>query len=146
MAIVRPLRYVRVNPWESMRRLQEELNDFMWDTLHEVSSGYPPINVWYNDERAVVEAELPGVTKEQIDVEVLGNTVALRGARKASEPAEGQTLIREERSYGGFGRTVQLPFQIDHNGIEASLQRGILTLTLPRKEEDKPKKVQIAAG
>ena len=144
MTIVRPLRYMPVSPWEGFRRLHEELNDFVYDALREVSSGSPPLNVWYNEERAVIEAELPGVVKEDLDLEVVGNSVTIKGQRKRQN-GKGPVL-REERDYGSFGRTIQLPFDVNAEGVQASLQRGVLTLTLPRREEDKPKKVQISAS
>ena len=146
MTIVRPLRYISVNPWENLRRLQEEFSDFMADTLHEVSAGYPPVNVWYNQERAVVEAELPGVAKEDLEIDVLGNTVTLKGERRPKANQGAASTLREERQYGKFGRTIQLPFDLAGDGVQASLKAGVLTLTLPRKEEDKPKRVQISAA
>ncbi|MGI6525558.1 MAG: Hsp20/alpha crystallin family protein [Bdellovibrionota bacterium] len=143
MTIMRPLRYFRLDPFDSLRRLQEEFGDIIWDTVREVSSGHPAINVFYDKNKATLEAELPAVKKEDLEIEVLGNSVTLKGSRKRSEA---DSALREERSFGAFSRNIQLPFEINSNGVEATLQNGILTIVLPRKEEDKPRKVQISAA
>jgi len=101
---------------------------------------FPAMNVWTNEEHAIVTAELPGVAEEDIDVSVTGSTLTLRGERKA---AEGGEYHRQEREEGSFVRTLDLPFQVNASQVEARLARGVLHIKLPRAEEDKPRKIAI---
>ena len=135
------LRYLRFDPFEGLKRMQEDFGDFLWDTVREVSSGHPPMNIWYDTDKAILEAELPSVKKEDLEIEVLGNNITIKGSRKLPEDEQ---IVRQERTYGSFSRNVQLPFEVNPEGVEASLSKGILTITLPRKEEEKPKKVQVS--
>jgi HSP20 family protein len=94
----------------------------------------------------MVTAELPGVTVEDINISVTGDTLTLTGTRQRAEMAEGNTYHRQERGYGQFSRSLQLPFRIDANGVEATFRNGVLSITLPRAEEDKPKKINVNAS
>jgi HSP20 family protein len=100
--------------------------------------------VWANEEGVIVSAELPGVAPEDIDISVVGDTLTLSGTRN-SEEAEGFTYTRRERGHGEFTRTFQLPFQIQGDQVEASFDKGVLHITLPRVEEDKPKRIEVKA-
>jgi len=141
MSIVKPLNYFRLDPFYGIKQIQD-FGDFLWDTVKEISTGRPAMNVYYDENKAILEAELPGVKKEDLEIETLGNTVTIKGLK---DPTKGDNFIRSERSYGKFSRNIQLPFDINTENVEATLQRGMLTITLPRKAEDKPKKVQISA-
>ena len=125
-----------------MRRLQHDLN-----RLYE--TGAPgaekiALNVWSNEDGAVVTAEMPGVKPEALDLSVVGDSLVLRGRRepeiKASEKGEWH---RRERATGEFVRTVQLPFTVESGKVEAKLERGLLTVTLPRAEAEKPRKITL---
>lgn len=144
MNTIRPLlcRTVLDSPWAVVRQFHDDLQRVFSDLDSEVSVGHPPVNVWYNDSKAVVTVELPGVKKEDIDVSVTGNALTLKGSRNIPE-FEGAKLLRRGRSSGNFGRNMILPFDIEVNGVEANLKEGILTLTLPRKKEEVPKKLEI---
>ena len=143
MTITKPLRYLGFDPFDGLKRLQEDFGDFLWDTVREVSSGHPPMNVFYDENKATLEAELPGVKKEDLEIEVLENNVTIKGKR---EHQKNDDVLRSERTYGTFSRSIQLPFDVNTECVEATLQNGILTISLPRKEDEKPKKVQISAA
>jgi HSP20 family protein len=104
------------------------------------------MNVWTNEDGGVVTAELPGVDAEEIDISVEDGTLTLRGTLKPGELEEGETYHRRERGTGAFSRTVQLPFQVDNDQVEATFEKGVLSISLPRAEEDKPTKVAIKVG
>lgn len=140
-------RYRTLTPWQEMARLQREMNqlfsDFFPNTGVTRAAGYPAMNVWSNADNAVVTAELPGINPDDIDISVTGNVLTLSGERKAEAPAEGARYHRQERSFGRFTRTFELPFQVDANNVEAHFRNGVLQVMLPRAEADKPKKINI---
>jgi HSP20 family protein len=113
-----------------------------WPTRWNGGHGYPATNVWTNEDGAVVSAELPGVAPEDIDISVVNDSLTVSGTRK-SEGAAGATYIRRERGHGEFTRTFQLPFQIQGDQVKADFDKGVLHITLPRAEEDKPKKIEV---
>lgn len=94
----------------------------------------------------MLTAELPGVDPADIDVTVKGNTVTIRGQRKTPELGEGEAFIRRERGSGSFVRSLTLPFEVEGNKVSADYRMGILQLTLPRAEADKPKRITVNAG
>jgi HSP20 family protein len=103
------------------------------------------MNVWANPDGAVVTAELPGVNPEDIDVSVVGETLTLTGSRTPEELKEGEKYHRRERGQGKFTRTFQLPFPVEADKVEAVFEKGVLHISLPRAEADKPKKISIKA-
>lgn len=138
------------NPWRDMTRLQQEMNRLFADMTglngERARIGYPAMNVWTNDEGAVVTAELPGVNPEDIEVSVEGNILTLSGSRRPDELKEGEKYHRRERGYGQFTRSLQLPFDVNAEGVEASFKNGVLHISLPRVEEQKPKKIAVKAA
>jgi HSP20 family protein len=107
---------------------------------------YPAMNVWTNEDGAVVTAELPGCNSENIDISVQNETLTVRGSRQPDEVQEGQIYHRRERGCGRFTRSFQLPFQVQADQVEATFSKGVLSISLPRAEADKPKKITIKAG
>ncbi len=104
---------------------------------------FPPFNVWVSDDRAVITTELPGLNPQDIDVSVIGKIVTLKGCRNSEELKNNDTYHRRERWYGSFNKSIELPFNIESNKVSANFGRGILTVTLPRAEAEKPKKIEI---
>lgn len=135
--------------WREMDRMRREmdrmLSDWPSSSGWSAAPAYPAMNVWTNEEGVVVTAELPGVAPEEIDISVVNETLTITGARHAEE-VEGATYHRRERSQGRFTRSVQLPFRIEGDQVEASFERGVLRIHLPRAEADKPKKITVKAG
>ena len=104
---------------------------------------YPAVNLWTGNEDIVVSAEIPGMESTDLDITVHENTLTLRGSRKIDKLQKGETYHRQERGNGSFVRSVQLPFAVEADKVEAKLEKGILSLTLPRAESEKPKKIEI---
>jgi HSP20 family protein len=136
--------------WQEMERLRREMNRLLSDlpanTGGAAAPGYPAMNVWTNENGAIITAELPGVNADDIDILVEGDTLTLSGDRQPNEMPENATYHRRERGHGRFSRVFRLPFPIDSNKVEAAFEKGILHVFLPRPESDKPKKITIKAG
>jgi HSP20 family protein len=103
---------------------------------------YPPVNVFEQNGDFVLVAELPGVKKEDLDIQVKGDTVRLRG-KKSVDYTDEASVHRRERVGGEFDRTLTLPAQIDVAAVTADYRDGVLTLKLPRAESEKPRSVTI---
>ena len=142
-------RYPIPTIWQEMDQLQREMNRLFDATSRGhlfTSPSYPAINIWTNDDGQLITAEMPGVRPDDIAIDVTGDALSISGERKPAEVAKDANFHRRERNYGSFSRTVQLPFMVDTNKVEARFEKGVLTITLPRVEADKPKKIEIKKG
>jgi HSP20 family protein len=101
--------------------------------------------VWEDGDNLYVEAELPGFDRDQIDVSVIGETLTIAGQRRP-RVSENAVWLRQECWYGRFSRTLTLPVAVDADRVEAAYDGGVLTLTLPRHEAAKPKKIAVKTG
>ena len=125
--------------------------DRMGRLFSEITSPYsrvtefPAVNLWSDGNEAVVTAELPGIDPSAADISVVGRTLTIKGSRTPEEAGDSGSYHRQERWSGSFSRTVELPFQIDQNKVEARFSMGVLEIRLPRAEADKPKKITITA-
>ena len=133
----------RWDPFREMESLRREMNRLFAQTVPSGSPEFPALNVWVQDHNARVTAELPGIDAQDIDISVVGDTLTLKGDRKADVLREGESCHRQERGSGPFARTLKLPFRVDPERVSAKYEKGILRVTLPQSEEDKPKKIQI---
>jgi len=106
------------------------------------NAGAPALNIWDEGEVLVVEAELPGLRMEDIEVLVCNDELTIKGERWATG-SEDATFHRRERSIGKFSRVVRLPVAINSNAVEASLKNGVLTIRLPKAQEVLPRKVTV---
>jgi len=135
------------NPWREIERMQREMdhltNGLAYFSGPRVAPSFPAMNVWLNEEGAVVTAELPGVNPEDIDISVVGETLTLTGSRQPAELKDGEKYHRRERGYGKFTRTFQLPFGVEADKVEAKFDKGILHIFLPRAEVEKPRKIAV---
>jgi HSP20 family protein len=129
-----------------MDQLQREMNR-LFDTTSKRrvfnSPSYPAINMWMNEDGQLISAEMPGVTPEDLNIDVTGDALCISGTRKPDDIVEDAYYHRQERNYGSFSRTIQLPFMVDTKGVGASFKDGVLLISLPRAEADKPRKVTI---
>jgi len=103
----------------------------------------PPVEIYETEEELVILAELPGLAKKDIGISFDNGQLTLSGERKTSQE-DGRSYHRNERWYGKFERTFQLPVSYDPNKIKAELRNGILTVQLPKKEEAKPRQIAIS--
>jgi HSP20 family protein len=132
----------RMDPLHEMQRLQGEVNR-VFPGLGQLTPEVPPVNAWVGESDVVVTAELPGMDPSKVDVSVVGDTLTISGAREAEVLKGGESYHRQERNHGRFTRSLQLPFHVEAGKVEAKYERGILRITLPRAEADKPKKVAV---
>jgi HSP20 family protein len=135
--------------FREMERLRREMNT-MFDQVDRsaqfgTAAGYPAMNVWANDNDVIITAELPGIDLDTLEISVHNDTLTLSGERMPDRLEEGEAYHRQERGFGKFNRAFQLPFQIAAGEVEAGYKNGVLQITLPRAESDKPKKIQVLA-
>lgn len=143
--------------WNPLWEMQSEMNRLRgeMDRLFGRSNGgsrqllspteYPALNLWEDDESLFVEAELPGMNLEDLEIFVTGgNQLTISGERK--EPAsDGVSWHRRERGYGRFTRVIELPVLVNEERVEADFKRGALTIKLPKHEEAKPRRITVNA-
>lgn len=104
-----------------------------------------PLDVAETEEGFVVRASVPGVRPEDVQISVRGNTLTIRGESEAEEEKQGETWHLRERRHGSFGRSVTLGTPVDSDKAQARYEHGILTLTLPKAEEAKPRQIKIGS-
>ena len=107
------------------------------------SDVYPPLNVYNDGESFIVHGEVPGIAPKELDIEVTGDTLTVRGERKAPEIPEGASYHRREREFGRFRRSLTLPEQIDSTKVTATFTDGILEIRLPYAEAAKRRKIDV---
>lgn len=109
------------------------------------TQAFPPLNAW-EDERAIyVEAELPGFSQEQIDIQMTGDELTLSGSREEAPPENG-TFLRRERRMGRFSRMFHVPAEIDSDNVSATLRDGVLRVTLPKSPAAQPRKITVTSA
>jgi HSP20 family protein len=131
------------DPFLEMRRLQQEMNQRLAGLNTAAAQEFPPINLWVGEDSVAVTAEMPGISPDEVDLTVRENTLTVKGERKPQVEDEKLAWHRRERAYGSFTRTVQLPFRVDPQQVEANFANGMLEVELHRPEGDRPKKIQI---
>ncbi|HZP82782.1 MAG TPA: Hsp20/alpha crystallin family protein [Chthonomonadaceae bacterium] len=104
----------------------------------------PPVDVYEDKDSIVLKVELPGVQQNEIDIEMAGETLTIRGERKFEDEARRENYIRIERQYGAFQRSFTIGIPIEEDKVKATYRNGILEITIPKSEATKPKKVQVA--
>lgn len=132
------------NPFAELRSLQREMNRLFdgYDGGAAISR-FPALNVWGNADNVIVTAELPGMGIDDLEIDVVNNQLSIKGERKGEKPAEKAVCHRCERETGKFMRTVRLPFAVENDKVTARYENGVLTITLPRHEATKPKRIEI---
>ena len=131
------------DPFLEMRRMQQEMNQRLAGLTAGTAQEFPPINLWVGEDSVAVSAELPGIAPDEVDLTVRENTLTLKGERAPRMEDEKSVWHRRERVYGSFSRTMQLPFRVDPEKVEARFANGLLEVELHRPEADRPKKIQI---
>jgi len=134
------------NFWDDFDEFKDGMNLLFEDFGSQRMQTFPPINLWSDDEKAVLKAELPGMKKSDIDITVQNNQLTMEGNRKLETLQENEDYHRRERGYGNFKRSISLPFAVDSEKITAKVSNGVLRVELPRREEDKPKKIEISTS
>ena len=136
------MRFTVWDPFREMAAIQRAANSLFRDFATRGRVSYPPLEVVDKTDEVMVVAELPGVNKDEVEITVLGDTLTITGEKKL--PAEKDvTYIRHERPHGRFRRSVDLPYAVDHTKVAATYKDGILTITLPKAEEAKPRQITV---
>lgn len=140
---------VRWDPFRDLMNLQEEVNRLFRRTFFRgaeemgTATWAPAIDVYETDEKLVVEAELPGLRAEDINISLEDDTLRITGERKFSKEVKEENYHRIERAYGYFERNISLPRKVDEEKISATFSDGVLKVELPKVEEAKPKRIPI---
>jgi HSP20 family protein len=137
------------DPFRELRRLQSEMDRVMGSLSAAgglaAAGAFPAVNVYASQEGIAVVAELPGIEKDDLEIHAHQDTLTLRGTRRPTAERNDAYHRRERRS-GTFTRSIQLPYRIDPDRLEAHLENGVLRLSLARLEEDKPRRIKISGG
>jgi len=107
---------------------------------------FPAVDVSESDDKITVKAEVPGMEAKDIEISMVGDTLTIKGEKKSEREEKGETYHMVERSYGSFCRSLRVPAVVDADKVEATYKNGVLTVVLPKKEEVKPKAIQIKAA
>jgi HSP20 family protein len=134
------------DPFTELRRMQSEMNRLFSGVGFATARDFPPINIWLGDNSVVVTAELPGVTRDDVTLNLQDDVLTLEGKREPKAQPENGNWQRRERAYGTFSRAVQLPLRIDPDKVQARFNNGVLEVELERLEADRPKKIEIRAA
>jgi HSP20 family protein len=145
---------VRYDPFRDLRTLQEEVNRLFSTNLTRsfgeegIGRGAwsPSVDIFENKDQIVLEAELPGMKREDFDLSIENNVITLRGERNFEKKEEHDNYHRVERSYGSFTRSFTLPQTVTPEGATAEYQNGVLRVTLPKREETKARRIEISGG
>ena len=127
------------DPWRQLEGLNRPIR---WSTFP-ASVDFPPTNVWVAEDNVVVTTEVPGIDANALEITVIKNSLTLRGSRMAEELKEGESYHRRERWNGQFTKTLQLPFAVESDKVEARFAKGVLYISLPRAEAEKPRKISV---
>jgi HSP20 family protein len=142
---------VRFDPFREMAVLQDRVNRVFGDLGRRFDDDVtargawvPPVDIYENDQHELVlKAELPDLKREDLDIRVENNALTLSGQKKAEEEVNDDHYHRIERTYGHFSRTFTLPNTVDTGKIVAEYKNGVLTVKLPKREDARPKQIQV---
>jgi HSP20 family protein len=139
--------------WEPFRgsydsQLNRLFSDFFSRTSQEqnLTPWAPAVDIFEGEHELVVKADLPDIRPEELDVRVENNILTIRGERKFEKKADEKNYLRVERSYGSFARSFSLANTVNTDAIKADYKDGVLTLSIPKREEAKPKQIKVSVG
>jgi HSP20 family protein len=144
-----------MNYWEPSRRgtsLQEQINRVFGDVLERageesnLTPWAPAVDIFETEHELVVKADLPDVNPQDLDIRVENNILTIRGERKFEKNVNEDNYLRVERTYGPFSRSFSLANSVTSEAIKADYQDGVLTLSIPKREEAKPKQIKVNVG
>jgi HSP20 family protein len=141
---------VKYNPLRELQSMQEQMNrllDLAWEREpgEELREGvwHPLVDIMENGDAVVIKVELPGVDQKDIEVRIDETTLTIRGERKQDADIRKENFLRIERYYGPFQRSFSLPQSIDLENVKAACDKGVLTITMPKKEVTTPMQVKV---
>ena len=143
---------VRWNPWREMNTLQNRINHLFSDSFFQPSRSdddmslgawHPVVDMYDEDDRIVIKAELPGLDKKDIAVDVKDRVLTISGERNYDNEVKEEKYYRRERAYGKFQRAFSLPADVDSDKIKADFKDGLLKVEVPKPEKQKPKEITV---
>ena len=140
---------VRWEPFRGVTTLQNQINRLFNDGFERVgeesnlTTWAPSVDIYETEQELVVKADLPDVDPKDLDVRVENNILTIRGERKFEKKVNEENYLRVERSYGTFARSFTLANTVNSEAIKADYQNGVLTLSIPKREEAKPKQIKV---
>jgi HSP20 family protein len=144
---------VKYDPFRDLRNLQDEMNRLFSGTFSrgsqdEILRGAwsPSVDIYEGKNKIVLEAELPGMNAEDVNISIENNIITIGGERRFEKKDETDNYHRVERSYGSFTRSFSLPPTVSSENAQAEFVNGVLRLTLAKREEAKPRRIEIKAG
>lgn len=145
---------IKYDPFRELRSLQDEVNRLFGSTMSRGGSdegtfggGWSPrVDIYENKDNLVIEAELPGMNPENVDISIENNVLTIQGKREFEKKDEGDNFHRVERHYGSFTRSFTLPPTVNSEDASADFENGVLKLSLAKREEAKPRRIEIKAG
>jgi HSP20 family protein len=145
---------IKYDPFREMRSLQDEVNRLFTSSFSRGSNESdlmrgawsPQVDIFENKNEIVLEAELAGMKPEEVEISIENNVLTIHGERKFEKNDESDNFHRVERSYGSFTRSFTLPPTVRSENATAEFENGVLRLTLAKREEAKPRRIEIKAG
>ena len=142
---------VRWDPFREMTTLRDAMDRLFEDSFVRPSRFWPdqlgrgqlPIDMYQTANDVVVKATLPGLKPEEVDISITGDTLTIKGEHKEEQEVKQEDYFYKEHRYGGFSRSVAIPVQVKSDKAEATFENGVLTLTLPKAEEIKPRQIKV---
>ncbi len=139
----------RWEPFRGVTSLQEQVNRLFNDAFERqgeessLTAWAPAVDIYETEHELVVKADLPDVDPKDLDIRVENNVLTIRGERKFEKKVNEENYLRVERAYGSFARSFTLANSANSDAIKADYQNGVLTLTIPKREEAKPKQIKV---
>mgnify|MGYP003574701242 FL=1 len=137
---------IRWNPFGEVDTFQRQMNRLFEDYArpdNSVSGWTPRVDIFEDENQIILSAELPGLSDKDVTVNVENNVLTISGERKLENEESKDGYTRVERYYGSFNRSFSLPNTVDIEKVDAKMDKGVLTVTLPRREETKPKQIEV---
>ena len=142
----------RWEPFRGAAALQDQVNRLFGDVLERkgeesnLTAWAPSVDIYETEQELVVKADLPEIDPKDLDIRVENNLLTIRGERKFEKNVNEENYLRVERSYGSFARSFTLANSVNSEAIKADYQNGVLTLSIPKREEAKPKQIKVNVG
>lgn len=141
---------IRWQPFREMMSLRNAMDRLFEESFvrpsrlwPELGEGELPLDMYQTANDVVVKAALPGLKAEEVDISITGDTLTIKGEHKEEQEVKQENYLCKERRYGAFSRSVQIPVQVKSDKAEAIFENGVLTLTLPKAEEVKPRQIKV---
>jgi len=132
-----------IDPWREMDRMRREIDRIAGGGITGVRNTFPLVNVYDAKDDVLVTAELPGLTRDEVQISFADGVLTIRGNRKSLVDSEKYAVLRQERSIGQFEKDIAIPQKVNAEKISASFKDGVLSVTLPKAEESKPRQISI---